>query len=641
MQVIKRSGGFASIALLLLLICSVRLGAQSTTGITGTRDTSYTNYAAYNSIKKAFPGATIVGEVRALSVKEERGISYCTVKGRQLLLDVFQPSAKAAKKRAAVIIIHGGGWRSGNRAQHYPLAQRLAAQGYVCFTPEYRLSTEALFPAAVHDLNSAVRWVHAQAKAYNIDTTKIAVLGFSAGGQLAALLGTTMGDPYFEGKTCHPQASSRVQAIIDLDGTLSFVHPESGEGDDSKKPSAATLWFGYAKKENANLWQAASPLTHVNRHTPPTLFINSSVARMHAGRDDFIKVLNDHAIYSEVKTFDPAPHHFPLFQPWFDPMVKHIHHFLQRVFERKKAAVPGLITVAQDGTGDYTKVQDAFNAIPVNNKDAVTVFIKKGVYKEKLRLDSTKRHVTLTGEDKFKTILSYDDHAGKRSPGGDTINTFTSYSFLLEADDFKAQYITFENTAGNSAGQAVAMHIMGDRVQFKNCRFLGHQDVLYAGKSGSRQYFYKCYIEGTTDFILGPSIAWFQNCHINSKRNSHITAASTPKEQAFGYVFNDCVLTSDSVSVDRVSLGRPWRPYSNVSYIRCYMGNHILPEGWNNWRKEENEKTARYAEYQSYGPGANPTKRFGWTKQLDDNEMKVYSIPNVFGDWDPLKTVWK
>jgi pectinesterase len=212
------------------------------------------------------------------------------------------------------------------------LAQRLTNLGYVCFTPEYRLSTEALYPAAVYDLKSALRWIRANAKSYNVDTNKVSVLGFSAGGELAAFLGVTNSNSKFEGRECNLKFSSAVNAIIDLDGTLSFVHPESGEGDDSKRTSAATYWFGYSKKENPKLWEEASPLTYISRNTPPTLFINSSVERMHAGRNDFIKVLNENNIYSEVKTFSDAPHSFPLFHPWFEPTVKYIDEFLKKVF---------------------------------------------------------------------------------------------------------------------------------------------------------------------------------------------------------------------------------------------------------------------------------------------------------------------
>lgn len=314
---------------------SFAVNAQSTAGITNVRDTSYSTASAYRSIHKQYPDAKAAEEFHPSTITEKKNIVYCKTGKRKLLLDAFYPSAKTKEKRIAIMIIHGGGWRSGSRTQHYPLAQHLAALGYVCFTPEYRLSTEALYPAAVYDLKAALRWIHASAKKYKVDTSKIVVAGFSAGGQLAALIGTTNGNAKFEGNACEQKHSSRVQAVVDLDGTLSFVHPESGEGDDSKKPSAGTLWFGYSRKENPALWQDASPLAHVGAATVPFLFINSGVARMHAGRDDFMKVLKENNTYIDVKTFADAPHHFPLFEPWFTPMVTHIDDFLKKVFTTK------------------------------------------------------------------------------------------------------------------------------------------------------------------------------------------------------------------------------------------------------------------------------------------------------------------
>jgi pectinesterase len=311
---------------------SGRCFGQSMAGVTGKPDTSYTTHSAYVSSVKTNPNIRIVNEFHFASVKEKKDLVYCKQGDRKLLIDVFSPRSKTKRLRTAIMIIHGGGWRSGNRTQHYPLAQQLAHLGYVCFTPEYRLSTEALYPAAVNDLKAAIRWIHANRKKYGVDTAKIAVLGFSAGGQLAALLGTTVGNAKFEGSECNMKRSSAVQAIVDLDGTLSFVHPESGEGDDSKRTSAATYWFGYSKKENPELWKEASPLTYVNKFTPPTLFINSSVDRMHAGRTDYVEVLKSNNIYSEVKTFSDAPHSFPLFDPWFEPTVKYIDQFLTKIF---------------------------------------------------------------------------------------------------------------------------------------------------------------------------------------------------------------------------------------------------------------------------------------------------------------------
>jgi acetyl esterase/lipase len=234
------------------------------------------------------------------------------------------------------MIIHGGGWRSGSRTQHHALAQRLAERGYVCFTPEYRLSTEALYPTGVFDLKNALRWIRVHANEYIIDTNKVTVMGFSAGGELAAFLGTTANLPAYENNVCNLPASTTVNAVVDLDGTLTFIHPESGEGDDSKKPSAATLWFGYGVKAAPALWADASPLSHISSLTPPTLFINSSVERMHAGREDYRKAMQAWGIYTDVKTFADAPHSFPQFEPWFTPTVTYTDEFLQRVFSPSK-----------------------------------------------------------------------------------------------------------------------------------------------------------------------------------------------------------------------------------------------------------------------------------------------------------------
>ena len=236
------------------------------------------------------------------------------------------------------------------------------------------------------------------------------------------------------------------------------------------------------------------------------------------------------------------------------------------------------ITVAQDGSGQYLTVQQAFNNVPLNNKKPVIIIIKNGTYKEKLQLDSTKDFVTIVGEDKFKTILTYDDHTGKVTRNGDTINTRTSASFLIKANDFTAKNITIQNDAGFTAGQAVALESDGDKSQFYNCRFTGYQDVLFTNNENSRQYYKDCYIEGTTDFIFGSATVWFEHCHIHSKKNSHVTAASTPRDHPFGFVFDDCVLTGDT-SLHNVSLGRPWRPYASVTYIHCFIGQQIKPEG--------------------------------------------------------------
>jgi acetyl esterase/lipase len=309
--------------------------AQSTAGLTGKPDTSFNTNAEYLKQKKYFPAIKIVPEFHSSSIREKHGLVYCKMGSRKLHVDAFYPKQKKKRNGAAIMIIYGGGWRSGSRMQHYPLAEKLAQLGYVCFTPEYRLSTEALYPAAVYDLKAAMRWIHKHSHQYSINENKIAVMGFSAGGELSAFLGTTQGNPTFEGRLCNVSSVAKISAVVDLDGTLSFVHPESGEGDDSKRTSAATYWFGYSKKENPDLWTAASPLTYAGKNTPPTVFINSSVDRMHAGREDYIKILHQNNIYTEVHSFPNSPHSFPLFYPWFDPMVQYTNEFLQKVFFQK------------------------------------------------------------------------------------------------------------------------------------------------------------------------------------------------------------------------------------------------------------------------------------------------------------------
>ena len=292
------------------------------------------------------------------------------------------------------------------------------------------------------------------------------------------------------------------------------------------------------------------------------------------------------------------------------------------------------IIVAKDGTGNYRTIQEALDAVPAGNLKPVTVFVRKGIYKERIIVDARKNFINLIGEDKEQTILTFNNHSGTKLANGDTVNTWSSASFFVYADDFHAENISFENNAGFTAGQAVALRIEGNRASFLNCKITGFQDVLFLSGTGVKHYFKDCYIEGTTDFIFGAATALFQNCHIHSKKNSHITAASTASNIPFGFVFFDCQLTADSL-IDKVSLGRPWRPDASVAYINCRMDKHIIPDGWNNWKNPANESTARFAEYHSSGLGANAAARVKWSKQLTDEGVKKYSIENILGNWKP------
>ncbi|MEO5912012.1 MAG: pectinesterase family protein [Pelobium sp.] len=294
------------------------------------------------------------------------------------------------------------------------------------------------------------------------------------------------------------------------------------------------------------------------------------------------------------------------------------------------------IVASQTGDGDFKTVQQALDKVPFNNKKPIIIYIKNGIYKEKLHLDSTKNNVKLIGEDQFKTILTFDDHPGKLDADGNPVSTKSSYSFLMLGDDFNAENITFQNDAGFTAGQAVALEVHGDLAIFRNCRIVGNQDILFLNDENSRQYYENCYLEGTTDFIFGSATAWFQNCHIHSKKDSHITAASTPKSHPFGYVFNNCVITAD-LSLSKVSLGRPWRPYANVTFIHCYLPEQIKPEGWSVWNQLDTYKLSRYAEYENFGPGAKTQTRVNWSKQLTAVESQKYKLENVFNGWNPQK----
>lgn len=267
------------------------------------------------------------------------------------------------------------------------------------------------------------------------------------------------------------------------------------------------------------------------------------------------------------------------------------------------------IVVSRDGTGNFRTLQEAIESARAFMDYTVTIYVKNGVYKEKVIVPSWVENIDIIGEDRDKTIITYDDHANINKMG-----TFRTYTVKVEGSDITFKNLTIENNAAQ-LGQAVALHTEGDRLKFINCRILGNQDTIYTGAKFTRLYFKDCYIDGTTDFIFGPSTALFEDCIIHSKRNSYVTAASTPKEAKYGYVFKHCKLTAEP-GVDKVYLGRPWRPYAYTLFIECELGKHIVLAGWHNWGKQSNEETARYMEYKNTGEGANASERVAWSKQL-------------------------
>ncbi len=297
------------------------------------------------------------------------------------------------------------------------------------------------------------------------------------------------------------------------------------------------------------------------------------------------------------------------------------------------------MTVAQDGRGDFTTIQSAIDAAKAFPDMRVTIFIRNGIYREKVTVASCNTKLSLIGESAAGTVITWDDHFGKMDRGRNS--TFYTWTLKVEADDFVAENLTIENSAGR-VGQAVALHVEGDRCVFRNCLILGNQDTLYAAGNNSRQYFQNCTIEGTTDFIFGAATALFEGCTLHSKSDSYITAASTPEGTPFGYVFLRCRLTADE-GVTAVHLGRPWRDFARTVFLGCEMGSHIVPEGWSNWSGTERDKTAFYAEYQNYGPGAATHDRIPWSHQLSRREARRYTPAKILAPRipaSPEETGW-
>ncbi len=290
------------------------------------KDTSFTIYSTLIKEQKKRPYIKVASPEIPNNVLIKTDLIYKEINDRKIPLDIYFPK-EIKKLKPAVLLVFGGGWRSGDKSQNSAMSIELAKNGFVAVSPEYRLTLEAPYPAAVYDLKAAVRWMHANAKLYGIDTNKIAILGCSAGGQLAALVGTTNGNPHFEDHNGSANHSAKVQAVVDIDGTLAFHHPESAEG------TVAAQWLGGTYAQKPEIWEEAAPLNHVTDKTTPFLFLNSSTPRFHAGRTDMIQKMDSLHIYSEIHTFDDTPHPFWFFHPWFNPMMEFMVTFLNKEFK--------------------------------------------------------------------------------------------------------------------------------------------------------------------------------------------------------------------------------------------------------------------------------------------------------------------
>jgi pectinesterase len=311
---------------------------------------------------------------------------------------------------------------------------------------------------------------------------------------------------------------------------------------------------------------------------------------------------------------------------------------LSFTFSKQKVDDKYDYVVAKDGSGDFTSIQAAIEACKSFPDNRIRIFIKNGVYHEKVFIPSWNNKISLIGESKDSTIISYNDYFNKINKGRNS--TFYTPTLLVQGNDFHAENLTVENTSG-PVGQAVALSVEADRCSFFNCKFLGNQDTLYLAGENNRQYFIDCYIEGTTDFIFGEATPLFEKCIIKCKADSYITAASTPEGVAYGFVFKNCIIEA-APGVKKVFLGRPWRKYARVVFIDCKMGDFINPKGWSNWNGTENYKTVFYAERNSSGDGADKNQRVSWSHQITEAQAEKYNVKNIFSglkNWDPLNKI--
>lgn len=297
------------------------------------RDTTYSLMSALNKYKTDYPFIKPIRFEELNSNLYRKDIPYTSYGERILLLDIFSKKEKETLKKPAVLMLHGGGWSSGDRSLMYPLANYLSIHGYIAITVEYRLSPEALYPAAVDDINSSLLWIRNNAGEYGINLNQITILGCSAGAQLAGLIGLKYGTYLDSKEKIHKQ----INAIVNIDGVMDFTSEEvrKYEDDPTRETTAAGRWFGGNFMEKTRLWKEASPIFYVSENSRPIQFINSSMPRFHYGREQIIKNHKNNTIYYEIKTFDDAPHSFWLFDPWFEKTGVFIVEFLDKIFKTK------------------------------------------------------------------------------------------------------------------------------------------------------------------------------------------------------------------------------------------------------------------------------------------------------------------
>ena len=563
-------------------------------------------------------GYPVCGSVQTAGLHTD--ILYEKAGNEDLLLDAFVPEGKGPFPVA--VFVHGGGWSSGDKSQNrQEILDPLSAANFVWFSIDYRLAPKHRWPACLEDVQTAVRWVKQHAAEYKGNPERIALIGYSAGGHLAC------------SAAIWAKEDRRVQAVVGFAAPIDMVADSERRGGLSPSMQNLIDRPKEINEETRAILRKISPVWDVRPGLPPFLLIHGTVDQSvpYQQSVDLQAALKASKVPCQLVTIEGAGHRIGEWEQYDADYKKKMITWLRKTLADEKVRE---IVVSPDGTGDFTSVQAAVDAVPAGNTEPVVISIGAGTYKERIVVPRTKRFIRFYGEDEDTTILTYDLYAGIKDENGKEIGTFRTPSVTIEADDFSAEGVTFDNSAG-PVGQAVAVAVTGDRCVFRGCRFLGWQDTLL-DQSG-RHYYEDCYIAGHCDFIFGGGTAFFENCHIHCLEASYITAASTPEHQPYGYVFSNCRITGEPPG-KKTYLGRPWRDYAAVIFLHTEMDDMIKPEGWHNWGKPNREKTSRYAEYNSRGPGANPETRAGWSRQLSKEEAETITRKNVLAGedgWDP------
>ncbi|MBN1763651.1 MAG: alpha/beta hydrolase fold domain-containing protein [Sedimentisphaerales bacterium] len=560
----------------------------------------------------------VVGLADTMPAGLHTDIVYGQADGESLRLDAFVPEGE--KLQPVIIMVHGGGWVGGDKNDMSLLYEPLSQAGFTWFSINYRLAPQHRWPACLDDVQSAVRWIKAHASDYKGDSKRIALLGYSAGGHLVCM--TAIREP--------------VQAVVGIAPPTDHLADSVRRGGLSECMQKLLHRPRAIDKEARDLLQKISPINDITSNLPPFLLVHGTTDQsvLYSQSINFREKLSENDVPCELITIEGAPHRISEWTKYEPGYQAKIVDWLSKTIGDDR---PIVFTVNADGSGDYTTVQAAVDAVPENNTKPTIIVIKPGTYKEKIVIPRTRRFITFKGDSAETTILTNNLYARMKDENGEELGTFRTPSVTIDADDFSAENITFENSAGD-VGQAVAASVRGDRIVFRTCRFLGWQDTLL-DQSG-RHYYENCYIAGHCDFIFGGGTAFFENCHIHCLSASYITAASTPQHQPFGYVFYHCKITGEPEGA-KTYLGRPWRDYASVVFLNTTMSDVIRPEGWHNWNKAHREKTAFYAEYNSTGPGADPQARVDWSRQLTAEEAKKFTLEKILsGDdaWNPMSS---